>query len=162
MPRPAAFFYLLGEISGLAHADLFEEVEDRACGLLQGFRLQYCPACRSHCGGGDKTVGCAAGACDAQALGPVRERVPLVVELRLDEAMLLSTELPPVGVARDGSSSVYRKFLVELGRHPLDVRLRDTARTERYDHTLDVPVDITPGPHVVIDLKPEKGRFQLL
>jgi len=91
-----------------------------------------------------------------------RERVPLLVELRLDDIALLSAVLQPAGVARDGSSSVYRKFVAEPGRHQLDIRLRDTARAAGFDHTFAVAVDIARGQHIVIDFKPEKGGFLLL
>ena len=91
-----------------------------------------------------------------------RERVPLLLEVRVDGAILAATELQPVGLARDGPSSVYRNFLVEPGRHQLELRLRDTPRTDGYDHAYARAVDVVPGQHIVIDFKPDKGGFQIL
>jgi len=91
-----------------------------------------------------------------------RERLPLVVELLLDGEILFKGELPPSGLAGDGTSTAYEKFPVEPGRHRLTARLRDSARTDGFDYEGETDVTLEPLQVFVVDFKATKGGFIFL
>ena len=91
-----------------------------------------------------------------------RERLALHVELELDGVVLYRAELPPSGIARDGVSNAYARFFVPPGRHRLVARLRDTARTEGFDHEREDEIELAPGQNFVIDFSAPDGGFQFL
>ena len=91
-----------------------------------------------------------------------RERVPLLVELRLDDDLIYSASLPPSGHAGDGASSVFEQFAVPPGSHRLTMRLRDTRREEGFDYESEERVELAPGQHIVIDFRADTGGFVIL
>ncbi|MCP4407628.1 MAG: hypothetical protein GY807_07680 [Gammaproteobacteria bacterium] len=91
-----------------------------------------------------------------------RERVALVVELLLDGELLFHDSLNPSGLARDGSSAVYRRFIVDSGRHHLQARLRDSRREQGFDHDHAAEIELMPGQNFVIDFHVETGGFAFL
>jgi hypothetical protein len=90
-----------------------------------------------------------------------RERVPLRVRLELDGHLLCDDELPPAGLAGDGSAAAYRKFVVTAGSHRLAVRMRDSPRVEGYDSELETTIELDAGQHLVIDFDRESRQFRL-
>ncbi len=88
-----------------------------------------------------------------------RVRRPIYVELDLDGRNIYRASLPPTGIAGDGPSRVYRRFVLPAARHDLDVRMRDTARTEGFDHERHEMVDLAPDQLFVIDFRAESGEF---
>jgi hypothetical protein len=44
----------------------------------------------------------------------------------------------------------------------LQLRLRDTARTEGYDYELDQIIDLRPQQNLAVDFRPEMGGFVLM
>ncbi|MEJ2130392.1 MAG: hypothetical protein P8Y95_01920 [Gammaproteobacteria bacterium] len=88
-----------------------------------------------------------------------RARLPLLLELDLDGELLYRAELEPAGIADDGASSVYEKFPLRSGRHALVARMRDTKRTEGFDHVARVEFEIEPERNFVVDFRPETGGF---
>ncbi len=88
-----------------------------------------------------------------------RERLPVVVELDLNGEPVFAASLAPTGLSGDGASNVYERFVVPAGRHRIDLRLRDTARTAGFDHTRTVDVDLVPGRALAIDFKAANGGF---
>jgi hypothetical protein len=91
-----------------------------------------------------------------------RARVPLLIELELDGELLYHDELPPSGLANDGSSTAYRKFPVAAGQHHIVARLRDSRRSEGYDYEKAADITLTPQQNFVVDFRPELGGFQFL
>jgi hypothetical protein len=91
-----------------------------------------------------------------------RERLPLLIELELDGELIYRDELPPSGLASDGSSTAYKKFPVDAGRHHLVARLRDSRRTDGFDHEKSASITLTPQQNFVIDFRPELGGFLFL
>jgi len=91
-----------------------------------------------------------------------RERLPVWIELVLDDRVLYQASLPPTGLSGDGPSRTYRKFTVEPGTHRLQLRLRDTARTAGYDYELDRQIELTPRQNLAIDFRAESGGFILM
>ena len=88
-----------------------------------------------------------------------RGRLPLSVQLELDQQILYQAELPPAGIAGDGSSFVYVRLSVPSGPHELIARLRDTRRASGYDHVKREIIDLNPRQNFTIDFRPETGGF---
>lgn len=90
-----------------------------------------------------------------------RERLPVLVEMDLDGALLHRELLAPTGLWSDGASSIYRRFPVAAGRHRLAVRLRDSARPTGFDYSHAADIDLAPGRNFVVDFRAEAGGFIL-
>ncbi|MEX2008983.1 MAG: hypothetical protein WEC41_02220 [Dongiaceae bacterium] len=88
-----------------------------------------------------------------------RGRLPLLVELSLDGALLYRESLPPTGLSGDGPSRTYQRFTVAPGRHRLAVRLRDSARTEGFDYEREADIELVPRQSLAIDFQAETGGF---
>jgi hypothetical protein len=86
-----------------------------------------------------------------------RGRRPLGVELDLDGRTIFKASLPPTGIAGDGPSKVYERFLLPAGEHDIAVRMRDTARVDGFDHAHQERVALTAGQMLVIDFRSEGG-----
>lgn len=88
-----------------------------------------------------------------------RERAPVIVELELDGARLYRESLPPSGLSRDGSASVYRRFVVPAGTHRLSARLSDNAKGE-FNYHSEKTVTLAPAQIVVVEFHGGSGfRF---
>ncbi len=88
-----------------------------------------------------------------------RRRRPLYVELDLDDRPIFRAALPPTGIAGDGPSRVYRRFVVPAGEHDVKVRMRDTARAEGFDHRGERRVAIAPEQLLVVDFRADAKEF---
>src|SRR5579864_889108 len=88
-----------------------------------------------------------------------RQRRPIYVELDLDGRNIYRANLAPTGIAGDGPSRVYQRFVLSAGSHDVAVRMRDTARPEGFDHQRHDKIDFTPDQLFVIDYRPESGEF---
>lgn len=88
-----------------------------------------------------------------------RGRLPILVELELDNRPLYRGELPPTGLAGDGSATIYQRFPVMAGKHHLVVRLRDSKRTTGFDYESAVDVDLARQQNFVIEFRAETGGF---
>lgn len=88
-----------------------------------------------------------------------RGRRPLYVELDLGGRSVYRASLPPTGIAGDGPSRVYERFVMPAGEYDVAVRLRDTARTEGFDHERKGRIVLTPDQLFVIDFRSESGEF---
>ena len=88
-----------------------------------------------------------------------RERLPVVVELLLDDEPLIRESLPPSGLAGDGPSQIHRQFAVPPGSHRLTVRLRDSARAQGFDYERSETVVLRERQNFVIDFRADTGGF---
>jgi hypothetical protein len=88
-----------------------------------------------------------------------RVRRPIYVELDVDGRNLYRANLPPTGIAGDGPSRVYQRFVLPAGKYDVAVRMRDTARTAGFDHERRDSIDLAPDQLFVIDYRPESGDF---
>jgi hypothetical protein len=88
-----------------------------------------------------------------------RARVPLLIEVDMDGKLLYRAYLPPTGLAHDGASTVYQRFVVPPGRHHLVARLRDSKRTQGFDYERAADVTLAPQQSFVIDFRAESGGF---
>ena len=89
-----------------------------------------------------------------------RARLPLTVELEVDGKIVFSAQSLPAGLWGDGPASVYEKFNLPPGSYQMDVRLRDTARTEGWDYTLSKKVELIAGRYHSVTFKAETGGFK--
>ncbi len=90
-----------------------------------------------------------------------RERLPVRLEVRLDDRVLLSEALPPTGLAGDGPSRIDRRFAVAPGSYRLKLVMRDSDRTEGYDYARETEITIAARQNLVIDFNAESGGFIL-
>jgi hypothetical protein len=88
-----------------------------------------------------------------------RGRRPIYVELDVGGRNIYQASLPPTGIADDGPSRVYQRFVLPAGKYDLAVRMRDTARTDGFDHQRRDRVELSPDQMLVIDFRPESGSF---
>ncbi len=88
-----------------------------------------------------------------------RGRRPIYVEFDLNGRTVFHKELPPTGIASDGPSRVYERFVVPAGAYDVAVRMRDTPRTEGFDHAGAAKVAIAPDQMFVVDYRPTSGEF---
>ncbi len=88
-----------------------------------------------------------------------RVRRPIYVELDVDGRNIYRASLPPTGIAGDGPSRVYQRFVLPAGKYDVDVRMRDTARAEGFDHERHETIDFAANQLFVIDFGPESGEF---
>jgi len=91
-----------------------------------------------------------------------RERVPVYVEVHIDGKPAYVDEIPPSGLARDGTATVYRRFPLAPGEHTLLLRLGDSLRREGYDYERRLTVSLAPGQQLAIDFRADTGGFLLL
>jgi hypothetical protein len=93
----------------------------------------------------------------AQSVCP-RERVPVTVEVTLDDAPLFRVVASPSGFSKDGASTIYRRVPVAAGRHRIGARLADNPAGE-FTFAHAATVDLAPGRVIVIDFDPAQGGF---
>ncbi|MDH5311622.1 MAG: hypothetical protein OEY08_16855, partial [Gammaproteobacteria bacterium] len=86
-----------------------------------------------------------------------RARLPLVLELDIDDEPVLRLTAAPTGMWSDGPASVYQRFDISPGEHRLSVRIRDTARTEGWDYERSDSVTLEAGRYFTVSFKAEKG-----
>lgn len=89
-----------------------------------------------------------------------RERLPLIIELNIDDELVVALSAQPSGMWGDGPASVYERLSVVPGNHRISVRLRDTARTEGWDYDKTEEVVLQPGRYFTVTFKAETGGFQ--
>lgn len=88
-----------------------------------------------------------------------RGRRPIYVELDLGGKTVFRAHLPPTGIAGDGPSKVYERFVVPAGKYDVAVRMRDTPRTEGFDHERHAAVTLAADQMFVVDFRAESGEF---
>lgn len=88
-----------------------------------------------------------------------RARRPIYVELDVGNAVAYRASLPPTGIAGDGPSRVYQRFVLPAGEYDVAVRMRDTPRTEGFDRERKGRIVLGPDQMFVIDFRPESGGF---
>ena len=88
-----------------------------------------------------------------------RQRRPVYVELDVDRRTVYQANLRPTGVAGDGPSRVYERFVLAAGQHDIAVRMRDSARPDGFDHQRSEQVTLAADQMLVIDFRAENGEF---
>jgi hypothetical protein len=88
-----------------------------------------------------------------------RGRRSIYVELDLGGRRVFQANLAPAGIAGDGPSKVYERFVVPAGNYDIAVRMRDTPRTEGFDHERRGTVTLAADQMFVVDFRPENADF---
>lgn len=88
-----------------------------------------------------------------------RGRRPIHVELELSGRKVFDASLAPTGIAGDGPSRVYQRFVVPAGRYEVAARMRDTPRTEGFDHQRTETVALSADQMFIVDFRSESGEF---
>lgn len=94
-----------------------------------------------------------------RALDCPRERRPVYVELDLGGHNIYRASLAPTGIAGDGPSRVYHRFVVPAGEHFIAVRMRDSARADGFDYERQGRISLAPDQLFVIDFRSDSGEF---
>ena len=92
------------------------------------------------------------------ALDCPRERSSLLVELELDGRVVLSREVRPSGLRRDGNAVVYQRIALPAGRHRIVARLRDRAEGD-FNYVRDETLELAAGRVLLIDFNAAQGGF---
>lgn len=118
--------------------------------------------------GSDRKAGCRKLTAEEMAALPAnmrrtetcpRRRPPVDVELRVDGELLFRQTLPPSGIAGDGPSRVYEKFVLPAGEHTIAVALSDNPQTAGFEYDEVRQVDLAARQNLVIDFSPTDGGF---
>lgn len=88
-----------------------------------------------------------------------RERLPVLTELWIDGERVLSELGRPAGLSRDSASRFYHTYPVLAGEHRIEVRVRDSHRTEGFDHEGATTVTLAPAQVFVVDFRQGQGGF---
>lgn len=88
-----------------------------------------------------------------------RERAPLQVEFEIDGQMVYQAEIPAKGLKKDLPSPVYKRFNVPVGRHHLQVRMRDNATEKGFTYIAEKSVVFTPLQVLIIDFDENNKKF---
>ncbi len=88
-----------------------------------------------------------------------RRRPPVYVEFDLDGETVYRASLPPSGIAGDGPSRVYQRFVLPAGEHDVAIRLRDTTRAAGFDYTAERRISLASEQSFAIDFRPVAGGF---
>ena len=91
-----------------------------------------------------------------------RGRSDIKLRIELDEKLLYETVMHPTGVARDGVSTVYKRFELKAGTYKLAVRMNDNVVLEGYNHVKEAEVTLKPAQVLVIDFNPDRGGLFFL
>jgi hypothetical protein len=90
-----------------------------------------------------------------------RERSPLTVELRLDDAVLAREVIEAPGLYNDQSVDVYRNFEVPAGSHRLSIEMNDDVNVDGPTWQHRQTVSLRPAQRVVVAFEPERGGFSI-
>lgn len=74
-----------------------------------------------------------------------RARASALVEVVLDGEVVLREDVRPAGLHRDGRAYLYRAWPLRAGEYDLQLRLRDSPRTEGFDHEQSFRLRLEPG-----------------
>jgi hypothetical protein len=88
-----------------------------------------------------------------------RGRRPIYVELDIGDQVAYRASLPPTGIAGDGPSRVYQRFVLPVGQYDIAVRMRDTERTGGFDFQREGHIALGPDQMFVIDFSSEPAGF---
>jgi len=84
-----------------------------------------------------------------------RSDIRLVVEL--DGKPMYETLMHPTGLAKDGISTVYKRFELKAGTYRLAVKMNDNLVNPGFNHVKEAEVTLKPAQVLVIDFNPDKG-----
>lgn len=87
-----------------------------------------------------------------------RERVPVSVQIELDGKTIVDVSVPPSGLAKDLSSTLYRRVNVPAGEHRVVAKLGDTP-AGGFNHVKEATVSLEPGAILLLDFDAKEGGW---
>jgi hypothetical protein len=87
-----------------------------------------------------------------------RERVPVTVNVELDGKTIVDVTVPPSGLAKDLSSTLYRRVNVPAGEHRVVAKLGD-APGGAFTHVKEATVTLGPGAILLLDFDAKEGGW---
>lgn len=84
-----------------------------------------------------------------------RERLPVYVEVELDDKMILAKTYYPAGLKNDIPAFAYEEIPVFPGTQHIKVRVRDSKRESGFDYIFEKKIEAQQGKVAVIDLGKE-------
>jgi hypothetical protein len=87
-----------------------------------------------------------------------RERVPVSVVVELDGRPIVDVAVAPAGLAKDGSSTLYRRVDVPAGTHRVVAKLGD-APAPGYGYVREATVNLAPGAILLLDFDAKAGGW---
>ena len=88
-----------------------------------------------------------------------RGRLPVYVEVELDNNNILSKTYYPTGLKNDGPTFAYEEIAISPGAHDIRVRMRDSKEEGHFDYVYQDKIEFKAGKITVIDFDEEKGEF---
>lgn len=88
-----------------------------------------------------------------------RDRRAIYVELEISGRDTYRAHLAPTGIAGDGPSRVYERFVLPAGEYDIAARLRDTARSEGFDYERRERIALSAKQLLVVDFRPQGAGF---
>jgi coenzyme F420-reducing hydrogenase delta subunit/ferredoxin len=89
-----------------------------------------------------------------------RERLPLYVELELDDRKILSKTYYPAGLRKDIPTFAYEEIEVSPGRHYIKIKMRDSKDTSQFNYFIEKEIDVMPERTFVLDASPVFSEVQ--
>lgn len=86
-----------------------------------------------------------------------RGRSPVRVTVAIDDKVVIDEVLPPSGLARDGTSTLYRRIAIPAGERRLRVRVTDDLRAPARAFERRATLHLAPGRVLSVDFKPARG-----
>ena len=87
-----------------------------------------------------------------------RERVPVTVNIELDGKTVVDVSVAPSGLAKDGSSTLYRRVSIPAGEHHVVAKLGD-APAAGFGHVKEATVTLKPGAILLLDFDAKEGGW---
>jgi hypothetical protein len=87
-----------------------------------------------------------------------RERHPVTLEMEIDGKLVFAQTAKPAGLSADGRSRFYDSREVPIGRHKLQVRMKDSGG-KSYDQQAELDVELEKRQVFVVDFDEEDKRF---
>lgn len=91
-----------------------------------------------------------------------RERSPIDIELRLDDALVYQDRLEPTGLSKDGRAYTYQTIKVPVGTHQITIRMRDSIHEQGFNFEKSAEVKLSSGGLLAIDFNSEEGYFRFV
>lgn len=79
-----------------------------------------------------------------------RERHDIEVEMRIDDRVRYAATLEPSGLWKDGKATVYKRTVIDTGRHRLFVGMNDSGGDSDFDYVLRRELVAEPGQNLVV------------
>lgn len=86
-----------------------------------------------------------------------RERSPVTIEAKVDDATVYRDLLTPPGLFGDGGVDVFYSTRISVGKHRLNLKMNDSVRIEGFNHRFEEIVTIEPGQILLLGFDHKQG-----